>query len=495
MLFRYRCSYFSKSTCFTARIRVYCLLAFAMLVPLTGAYANPQNTDWQQWQAQQQQAFQAFKDARDQAFMGYLEQQWKEFELFKANVRDTTPKVATPPVAKHSISTRDTSSERRTDRSIATPASASTATATAPRLSNQSTEDGLLFFGHRIKRFWSTPPALPALSAPDQKKLAEFWRILSQSRYEPLVAGFKQQQKALGLGDWGSLQLAQEIARIQLAHPNEQAAYAWFLLTKAGLDVRIAFDTQQTHLLFGTRQTVYGRPFLTLNGKTYYADTPQNLGRLYSYPENTAYRNAPLNLELKNVIKSTGTLHTRAFAAGDQALTNGFSVNLDAGLISALASYPQLDLAAYFDAPPASVTRESLRAGLAPQIRDLPKRDAVNFLLHFVQHSFPYARDEEQFGEENYLTVEENLHYPYSDCEDRSVLLAWLIRDLLRLPVVALDFPGHVAIAVRLDPLPGDWAATLKGHTYVIADPTYIGADVGMAMPSVQQQRPKVIYL
>ena len=47
---------------------------------------------------------------------------------------------------------------------------------------------------------------------------------------------------------------------------------------------------------------------------------------------------------------------------------------------------------------------------------------SVNRLLRFVQTAFEYKTDEDQFNTENYLFPLETLHYPYSDCEDRSAL-------------------------------------------------------------------------
>jgi len=41
-------------------------------------------------------------------------------------------------------------------------------------------------------------------------------------------------------------------------------------------------------------------------------------------------------------------------------------------------------------------------------------------------------------------------------------------------------------------PLPGD-AVEYKGDRYLVCDPTYIGASVGMSMPAVKGQVPEVI--
>jgi hypothetical protein len=121
--------------------------------------------------------------------------------------------------------------------------------------------------------------------------------------------------------------------------------------------------------------------------------------------------------------------------------------------------------------------------------------EAVNLLLRFVQTAFKYKTDAGQFGFENYLFLEETLYYPYSDCEDRSVLFAWLVRSLLGLQVVGLNYPGHIATAVKFsDATKGD-TVTFNHVKYVVSDPTYINATAGMTMPEFKHKTPEVIQI
>ena len=69
----------------------------------------------------------------------------------------------------------------------------------------------------------------------------------------------------------------------------------------------------------------------------------------------------------------------------------------------------------------------------------------VGILLNFVQTSFDYQTDEEQFGREKYFYPEEILAYPFCDCEDRAAFFARLVRNLTGLEVVGLDYPGPVS--------------------------------------------------
>jgi hypothetical protein len=93
------------------------------------------------------------------------------------------------------------------------------------------------------------------------------------------------------------------------------------------------------------------------------------------------------------------------------------------------------------------------------------------------------------------MSVDETLLYPASDCEDRSILFAALVRELLGLEVVGLLYPGHMATAVKFNaPGAGD-VVQVGGVTWTVADPTYLGADAGQAMPQFKTVTPTLIRI
>lgn len=86
-------------------------------------------------------------------------------------------------------------------------------------------------------------------------------------------------------------------------------------------------------------------------------------------------------------------------------------------------------------------------------------------------------------------------HYPYSDCEDRSILFARLVRDLMKLDVVLLYYPEHIATAVCFkENVKGDYMQ-IGAKRYVVCDPTYVGADVGDAMPDLKRVAAQVVKI
>ena len=139
---------------------------------------------------------------------------------------------------------------------------------------------------------------------------------------------------------------------------------------------------------------------------------------------------------------------------------------------------------AQFSEPNQTMIDECLR----PMMRGKSQIEAANLLINLVQTGFEYKTDGDQFGRERPMFSEELFFYPYSDCEDRSALYALLVRELLDLDVVLIHYPGHLATAVCFtEPVKGGASFEYKGKTYVICDPTYIGADIGLQMPDMNK--------
>jgi hypothetical protein len=111
--------------------------------------------------------------------------------------------------------------------------------------------------------------------------------------------------------------------------------------------------------------------------------------------------------------------------------------------------------------------------------------EAINFLLRLTQNGFEYKTDGENFGREKVMFFEETLHYRYSDCEDRAIFFATLVRELLDLDLVFIKYPNHLATAIRLNSDIGGESVIYNNQRYYIADPTYSNANIGQAMPHI----------
>ena len=90
---------------------------------------------------------------------------------------------------------------------------------------------------------------------------------------------------------------------------------------------------------------------------------------------------------------------------------------------------------------------------------------------------------------------EETINYPYSDCEDRSILFSYLVKNLLHLDIVGVKYNNHLATAVNFSSQVSGDKFTYKERSYTIADPTYINANAGMVMPQYKNSKFQIVSL
>ena len=458
------------------------LLFTALVLSLAMQSVNATSLDdeWKAFQQTETQSFTDFRSAHDKEFTQFLEQHWEEFDLYQGKTRDVTPKPPKAPIVKNWLtSIYDKIGEVVFDK---------------PNKTNNY-KDSRLFFGHTINGVTFSNIDFPDLSHPNNKKLAQVWKHLSSVNHDETLHKLNQQKNMLQLGDWGFYLYLDYLLQTQFSVENQRISYLWFLLNKLNYDVKIAYDKSQIYLMIPSSITLYGKSFVDIKNVTYYMlKTKVDQSPLLSYPGKYSANNHNLNVDFKTIIKPSGQTKSRTLSYKEDNGTTEIQLDFDSGISTMLNYYPQIDLEHYFSAQPDKTTIRSLRNQISRKLEGLSTRESINYLLNLTQTGFSYAKDQQQFGEENYLLTEESLLYQANDCEDRSIFLAWLIKDLLNLRVIGLDFPGHIAIAVEMESQANDWKISSEGHSYLIADPTYIGAKVGMIMPSLKNEQAKVIH-
>ena len=98
-------------------------------------------------------------------------------------------------------------------------------------------------------------------------------------------------------------------------------------------------------------------------------------------------------------------------------------------------------------------------------------KDGVDYLMHFTRYAFLFKPDEEVFGQEKRLSPEQTLLYDNSDCEDRAGLFFYLVKEIYNLPMIVLEYPKHVTIAVKFDKVYGN-AIVYNGIRYSVCEPS-----------------------
>lgn len=272
------------------------------------------------------------------------------------------------------------------------------------------------------------------------------------------------------------------------------------MLSKLGYDTKIGFKNNKIYLLLPSQYTLYGITYFTIEGTRYYAvdalfsrSTVKSL-KTYEGKYEGADKFAFFRAENPKFGNYDTDKTVNFNYSGEK-----YSLNLkyNQSYIRYYKFFPQTVLNAYLASPPSAGFQDAIIESLSRVISGKTEVEAVNIILRFVQKAFEYKTDMDQFGFEKYLTPEETVFYPYSDCEDRAMLFTYLVKKILGLDVILLDYPGHVATAVSFSKevnLEGK-SINYDGKLYYTADPTYVNATVGMVMPLVKDKNFKVISL
>lgn len=457
------------------------------------------DASYEQWRRQTLTDFQTYLDENDKAFIQFLQQKWQPIDVAPARQRDPEPKPVQLPKAPTPDKQPLTSADPTPRISLPTPpvvtAPAPLPRPVAPPASNLP-QVAFDFYGHSIRIPYDKGLRRSYSGTLDSKNIAAYWQQLAGSPHKDSVAALRAQAKALQLNDWGTAKLFDQFARQLHRDNNSRQLTSWFLLVKAGYDARVAYN-QRIHLLLTSEQEMFGVTFFTLSNKRYYAvnlnEEPLKPGKVFTYEGQHDEGRRALDFSDPTRFVAAGNNKERrlSFSYGEQKYQ--IRIQYPERYISYFSSFPQLSLPNYFRAGLPAVTAESLLQQLRPVVDGQSELEAVNRLLRFVQTAFAYKTDDDQFGRENYLFPLETLHYPYSDCEDRAALFAWLTEELLGLDAVILDYPGHVATAIAFTGnVKGD-AVTHNGKRFVVADPTFVNASAGMTMPQFAASNPKVI--
>lgn len=333
-----------------------------------------------------------------------------------------------------------------------------------------------------------------SLNGLNENAIADAYEALCNSDYKPLLADCAQIRKDLRLNDWGVFTLVRQVADTYCGTANESIVMQQFLLNEMGYKARMARKaTEDKMMLFvATDCSIYAHPYITLNGQNYYNLSGNNEQcQFYMCQKDSPKAKNSVGMQLKEAPLFPGTVVSSTHQAKGSAAR--VTVDVPKALMDFYKDYPQCDYSVYFNTPVNAAMENRILSSLAPLVQGRNEADAANILINFVQTAFQYQTDGQQFGYEKPFFVEELFYYPYSDCEDRAMLFSYLVRKLLGLDVVLLDYPEHIATAVRFNGnVSGDYLM-VNGRKYIVCDPTYIGASIGMTMPRYKTVSAKVL--
>ena len=342
------------------------------------------------------------------------------------------------------------------------------------------------------------------LKGAREDAVADMWVTMNTDDYNNILYDTQELRKSMELCDWAYLKLTETVAEAVYGHgTNESVVLGAFLMNQSGFRIRMGRSGNDSiHLLIATTDDMFNRKYWQMDGTRYYLAGDNSVTGLYvfdtEFPNEQSLR---LSVEKEQLFvkKNTPDKTLRPKRNKDIAITS--SVNENA--LDFYKDYPASHIRNnqysqwyhYAKATIGQDAKNQIYPELKAAIEGKTQAQAANVIIDFVQTAFEYKTDDEVWGYERTFFPEETLYYPYCDCEDRAILFSRLVRDLLGLDVILVYYPGHLATAVCFsEDVAGDHLV-VRDKKYVICDPTYIGASIGMTMPGMEGQDVKVLFL
>lgn len=322
--------------------------------------------------------------------------------------------------------------------------------------------------------------------------IADAVESLASSNYRPLIQDINNARKCMKLNGWATVLLVNDIAKVLCSSENDQVIMRLFILNELGYKCQIGLRGSTPVLLLASDCMMYEMPYITIGTQKLF-DIDKKLGTSsFSLPQKLSSKaTKPVEMLLTNVPLLETTTKSSTHAAS--SLNTSVTAPVSNSEMELYKRYPHCDFSVYVKAPVRSTFSAPLLSAIRKLVEGKSEVDAVRAILSYCHYAFDYKTDDDQFGYEKPFFVEELFYYPYNDCEDRSIMFQYLVRNVLGLDVVLLDYPNHIATGVKFSSdVQGD-KVLHNGTTYVVCDPTYIGADIGNAQPSFKNTKPDVL--
>ena len=312
--------------------------------------------------------------------------------------------------------------------------------------------------------------------------------------------------------DWAYLKMIQKFAGDWYSgSSNEGTLLAAFIYAQSGYKIKLGHDDKKLYLLYASEYSIFDEQSYYIDDTKYYVarNSDEAAGIKAFLPNNLNVSKAsmqdeiPLSLSIdKNLVLSMSSENGKSLH-GKMFPTIVEDVKVNKNLVDFYNNYPRgfignttrSQWVTYANAPMSKEASDVLYPKLRNAIAGKDTVESLNILLDIVQHAFTYNFDNDVWGTDRIFFPDETLSYPYSDCEDRSILFSRIVRDILQLEVVLIHYPGHLAAAVNInrDDIPGTYVLDrTRTKSYIICDGTYFGGTIGEEQPLLRGA-PKVI--
>lgn len=338
----------------------------------------------------------------------------------------------------------------------------------------------------------------------------------TKPQFDNMLYDCLQERKKHHFSDWAYYQMLLAFTdKFYGKHTNEATLVLGFLYSQSGYKMRYAHDANTLYILVSSQYNIFKKSFFYVDGECYYLLDDIGDDAKLAICKAKFPKESPLSLRISAVQDFSDNPTLERTITSPMNPDFSFTITSNKNYLAFYETYPSSYTDNNFMTRWAMYANTPLEKGITAQLYPKMKEklegmtplEKVQQLDWWVQGTvdikrenpnqgcFLYAFDDDVWGGDRAFFGEETFFYPYCDCEDRSILLSHLVRDLVDLDVVLVYYPGHLAMAVNFpEDIPGDHIM-LDGRKFTVCDPTYVGSEVGETMPTMKDKSTTVILL
>ncbi len=327
----------------------------------------------------------------------------------------------------------------------------------------------------------------------DKQGVVNFFNIITHVVTSKLINHIKDIGKKLRLNDWGIFMLTNKLSSHIFKDKNSAHLLTWYLLNKLHFDVKVALSNQQIKLLSYCKNSIFNTPYFLIGHKKYYFlfnKNSQANSHIVTYLKKYPKATKSLNLSLKILPLFPNNKQTKALNFTYLKHRYFLHVNFNKNLTDFMQTYPLTEQKIYLNAPMQSVSYHDLASQLIGYINGKRASRAMNFVLAFTQHAFGVTNKKE-ISRQYPMFAQQALAYKILGYRARVTLFVYLIKHIFAINVIGVKYKKYLLTALNI-PMKG-YSFMVNKHYYVVADPSYINANIGQIPSKYMGIKPQKI--
>lgn len=339
-----------------------------------------------------------------------------------------------------------------------------------------------------------------------ENPIISYAKQIDSDRMRSIAFRLNQIKVEQTINDWLFYQLIRRTAEQCISKKEDYIGYTlykWYLLKSCGYEPLISISKNKILLYVKSNDEIYNLPLKNLNNRQFvclnYHDYDFNIAlneERFTNLTDMLDGGSDFSFNIQQLPPiDKHTYQNKQISFTYKQRLEHINVLLNPELRNYFKNYPVTDYQNQFNIPLSRETYQSLINSLKEKLKKLDVIDGVEYLMYFTRNGFEYEKDTDFFGREKRLSPEETLLYEKSDCEDRSALLYFLIKEIYNLPMIVVTYPTHVTLAVKLNK-PVKNQIIYKGEPYAICEPTPQKRDlkIGMLAKEYEKESFEVAY-